>query len=125
MSKYNARETHVSPEDFEGVIPEYAKTGYRFDSKAEAQRYIELALLVRAGEITALELQPEYELIPKHKRDGKTVRAMKYKADFRYVDSNGDTVIEDVKGMKTQVYKLKKKLLLWRYPELNFVEVAA
>lgn len=96
--------------------------GIKFDSKKEAKRYAELKLLERAGEIENLELQPEYELQPKFRKDGVTYRAIKYRADFRYKD-HGKVVVEDVKGFKTDVYKLKKKLFEYRYPELTIKEV--
>ena len=83
--------------------------GRLFDSKAEAARWQELQLLERAGEIAELERQVEYELIPKQKGE----RAVKYIADFRYKDHEGETVVEDTKGVKTPVYILKRKLLLW------------
>ena len=82
--------------------------GRLFDSKAEAARWQELQLLERAGEITELERQVEYELIPKQKGE----RAVKYIADFRYVDHEGKVVVEDTKGVKTPVYILKRKLML-------------
>lgn len=82
--------------------------GRLFDSKAEAARWQELQLLERAGEIKELERQVEYELIPKQKGE----RAVKYIADFRYVDQDGKTVVEDTKGVKTPVYILKRKLML-------------
>lgn len=81
----------------------------QFDSIKEADRYIELKLLQRAGKIQDLELQPKFELIPKYKIGGRSVRKMEYVADFKYIE-NGKTVVEDVKGMKTEVYKIKKKL---------------
>ena len=83
--------------------------GRLFDSKAEAARWQELQLLERAGEITELERQVEYELIPKQKGE----RAAKYIADFRYKDHEGKVVVEDTKGVRTPVYILKRKLLLW------------
>ena len=82
--------------------------GRLFDSKAEAARWQELQLLERAGEITELERQVEYELIPKQKGE----RAAKYVADFRYVDHEGKTVVEDTKGVKTPVWIIKRKLML-------------
>ena len=82
--------------------------GRLFDSMAEAARWQELQLLERAGEITELERQVEYELIPKQKGE----RAVKYIADFRYVDNDGKTVVEDTKGVRTPVYILKRKLML-------------
>lgn len=81
-----------------------------FDSKHEADRYMELALLERAHMISNLKTQVPFEIIPKC---GKQ-RATFYVADFVY--SIGDRVIvEDAKGYRTDVYKLKKKLMKWRY----------
>ena len=110
-SKYNARPATVD--------------GTRFDSQAEAARYVELRLLLRAGKIDRLELQPVFELVKKFTtHTGEKIRAISYFADFQYVDlATGKTIVEDVKGMKTEVYKIKKKLLLWRYPEINFIEI--
>jgi len=108
VSKYRAVKTSVD--------------GIMFDSKKEAYRYAELKLLEKAGKISCMELQPEFVLMEGYRRDGKAVKAVKYVADFRYRE-NGNIVVEDVKGMKTPVYLLKKKLLLHRYPELDFREV--
>ena len=81
-----------------------------YDSKKEARRHRELLLLQRAGKITNLERQVKFELIPK--QDGE--RACTYVADFVYnlVDT-GERVVEDTKGFKTEVYRIKKKLMLW------------
>lgn len=79
-----------------------------FDSKAEAARYHELKLMEKAGLIEALELQPAYVLTVRNgERD---VSVGLYRADFRYWQG-GDVVVEDVKGMKTPVYQLKKKMV--------------
>lgn len=91
-----------------------------FDSQKEAQRYTELSLLEKAGVITQLELQKPFELIPKQKGE----RAVKYIADFYYFDNEKNCfVAEDVKGMKTQVYIVKRKLFKYRYPDILFMEV--
>lgn len=84
--------------------------GITFDSKKEAQRYQVLKMLERAGAITDLKYQVAFELIPK--QDGE--RAVKYIADFVYKE-NGKVVVEDVKGKRTQVYILKRKLMLERH----------
>ena len=81
--------------------------GITFDSKKESARYAELKLLARSGLIQNLRLQVPYELIPKQPGE----RAVKYIADFVYTE-NGETVVEDVKGVRTDVYRLKKKLML-------------
>ena len=97
--------------------------GIKFDSKLEAERYAQLKMMERAGAIRDLELQPEYELIPSFKKDGKTWRRTVYKADFRYILAEGDRIIiEDVKGSTaviTDVFRLKQKLFEYRYPELT------
>jgi len=84
--------------------------GIAFDSRAEANRYRELKLLERAGEITTLELQPRFTLMEGARVNGRKIRSITYTADFRYRD--GDTmVIEDVKGTETAVFRLKARLL--------------
>ncbi len=96
------------------------RDGHIFDSKKEAQRYTELSLLEKAGIITQLELQKDFELIPKQKGE----RAVKYIADFYYYDNEKNRfVAEDVKGMKTQAYIIKRKLFKYRYPDILFREV--
>lgn len=95
--------------------------GIKFDSKVEAERYAQLKILERAGVIRDLELQPEYELIPSFKKNGKTWRRAVYKADFRYILCEDDRmIIEDVKGsisVITDVFRLKQKLFEYLYPE--------
>lgn len=83
----------------------------KFDSQKEAERYFELKLMERAGLITGLARQQKYELIPKV----GSQRATYYIADFVYKDKEGNTIVEDTKGIKTDVYKIKKKLMKWRY----------
>ena len=103
--KYNAQPTEID--------------GIRFDSKREAQRYQELQMLAAAGEIHALQLQPRFELQPAFEdSQGKRHRAIHYVADFQYVE-NGSVIVEDTKGMETAVFKLKKKLFLFTYPDVE------
>ena len=101
--KYGAKKTKVD--------------GITFDSKAEAAYYSQLKLLKRAGVIVTLELQPTFELIPAyiHPTTGKKVRATVYKADFRITYKDGREEIIDVKGVRTEAYKLKKKLFEYKY----------
>ena len=84
-------------------------TGFVFDSKAEFIRWCELRIMERAGKISDLQRQVKYELIPKQKGE----RACTYLADFVYKDPNGDTVVEDTKGVRTDAYRIKRKLMLW------------
>lgn len=92
--------------------------GIAFDSGKEAKRYRELCLLAAGGSIAALVLQPCYELQPSFKRNGKTIRAITYRADFQYIE-NGRTIAEDVKGFKTKDFLLKAKMFQYRYPEIE------
>jgi len=96
--------------------------GIKFDSKKEARFYQNLKLLKAAGEVKDFELQPNFVLLEKDK-DRVTGRGIKYIADFKITYSNGSVEVVDVKGYKTQVYKIKKKLLLKKYPDINFREV--
>lgn len=91
--------------------------GIKFDSKRECERYKELKLLEKAKKIKDLRLQVKYTLIPKQLEKNKVIeRECSYIADFVYFDNElKQEVVEDTKGMKTDVYKLKKKLMLYIY----------
>lgn len=104
MSKFNNQKTEV-----DGIL---------FDSRKEAKRYYELKLLQRAGEISNLQLQVKYELIPKQANE----RACNYIADFVYQDKSGQIVVEDVKGRRTKEYVIKRKLMLYQHG-IRVVEV--
>ena len=96
----------------------------RFDSKLEARRYCELKLLQRANEIKNLRRQVTFELQPSYRKNNKTIRAINYIADFVYYDVKKDkTIIEDTKGFKTEIYKLKKKMFEYKYPDLEIKEI--
>ncbi len=105
--------------------------GIQFDSKREAARYQELKLLERAGVISFLQRQTKFQLIPDQhapsnavytkgprkgqRKPGKLLeKECSYIADFCYIQ-NGETVVEDAKGYRTEVYRIKKKLMLERY----------
>lgn len=109
--KYNAKKTAVD--------------GITFDSRKEAARYKELKALELVGKIDRLELQPRFVLMDGFRYEGKAIRKIEYIADFLYRDlSTYELVVEDVKGVKTDVYKLKKKLFLKHYGnEYKFKEV--
>ena len=100
-SKYRAKKTVVD--------------GITFASKKEAERYIQLRFLEKQGTIKGLQRQVKFVLIPKQvdKRTKKTIeRECAYYADFVYY-MHGEKIVEDVKGIRTDVYKLKRKLMLW------------
>ena len=93
--------------------------GHVFDSKAEARRYEELRTMEIIGYIRDLVLQPRYPLVV------NGYRVATYVADFEYYDKEKDmTITEDVKGVKTPAYKLKKKLV-WALHGVEIVEVTA
>ncbi len=103
------------------------KDNILFQSKKEADRYVELKLLVRANEIMMLILQPKYTLLHPFMYRGKKIGGVTYTADFEYVDkSNMQTIVEDVKShatRKEKSYVIKKKLFMSQNPGLDFREV--
>ena len=115
MSKYHSVRTVVN-----GIV---------FDSKKEARRYYELLCLERSKAICELQRQVKYILIPAQyeecdevykkgkmkgqKKRGRLIeRECSYIADFVYIE-NGVTIVEDCKGIRTEAYKIKKKLMLY------------
>lgn len=105
--------------------------GIEFDSRREMYRYMDLSFLVRAGAISDLKRQVAFELLPVQREkstkvykkgrkkgqpiEGKVIeKAVTYIADFVYKDNaTGQTVVEDVKGMRTKDYVIKRKLMLY------------
>lgn len=81
------------------------------DSEKEAIRCDLLNVLLRGGVISQLKQQPRIVLQRRFKIDEKKIRRIVYYADFSYIE-DGRNIIEDCKGFRTRVYKLKKKLLL-------------
>jgi len=76
-----------------------------FASKKECLRYQELKAAMKAGIIRDLRLQIPYQLIV------NGIHITNYVSDFCYIDGNGKEIVEDVKGFRTEVYRLKKKLV--------------
>ena len=101
--------------------------GIKFDSKKEKDRYITLKRLEKVGIIKELELQPKFLLLDTIHYKGKTYPKTYYKADFKYFDNEkGKYIVEDVKSpitAKDKVYRLKIKMLLTKYTDIEFVEV--
>ena len=92
MTKYHAKPTIID--------------NIRFASLAEARRYQELQYLLSGGEIADLVLQPKFHMMV----NGKKICT--YAADFQYtIPATGEVIVEDVKGMETPVFRLKRKLL--------------
>ena len=99
----------------------YNKKTNGYDSKKESIRASNLKILERAGSISDLKEQVVFELQPSFKLNGKTELSIKYIADFTYIQ-DGNYIVEDVKGFKTEVYKLKRKMLLFKYSNIKFIE---
>ncbi len=110
MSKYGNRKT--------------VKDGIPFDSIKEYARYCELSMLERAGQISNLQRQVKFTLIPSQRepdaegkrggvKRGKLIeRECSYVADFVY-EQGGERIVEDTKGFRTKEYIIKRKLMLW------------
>lgn len=92
--KYNNKKIHAA----DGI----------FDSQKEYRRWCDLKILEKAGQIQALDRQVRYELIPKMGKNRPTT----FIADFVYREK-GKVVVEDAKGFRTEVYRIKKKLMAW------------
>lgn len=94
-------------------------TRIRFDSKAEAAHFDELMARQKAGVIRNLKLQPEFTLQEAFMTpEGERIKAIRYRADFSYDAKDGDDwryVVEDVKGKKTDVYNIKRKMMLEKF----------
>lgn len=98
-----------------GAVPTEVD-GIRFDSKGEAFRYRELRMAERAYAIQDLELQPRFPLHVPGFHMGNLIKVSTYVADFRFVNRvNGEVVIEDFKGVRTPMYRLKKKWVEAQY----------
>lgn len=94
--KYNARKIEVD--------------GIRFDSKAEADYYLYLKYLQSINEVRSFYLQPVINLLPSFKYNGKTIRKMDYRLDFKVEYMDGKVEYIDVKGMATTDAKMKLKI---------------
>ena len=114
FSKYHAKKVYEYADGTHSTVKdESKKIVATFDSQGEFNRWLELRLMEKAGEIAALQRQVTFELVPNQKtKNGETLSAIKYKADFTYYE-NGTFIVEDYKGMKTDTYILKKKLMLY------------
>lgn len=128
LSKMRNRRCIVTPkleikvlEGTKEEIKELKKEGISFDSLKEGKRYIELKRLENAGRVKDLQLQVAFILQPGFKDCwGKKHRPINYVADFVYYDNDiGRKVIEDTKGYRTEIYKLKIKMLFFLFKEME------
>lgn len=112
MTKYHAQKTTVD--------------GITFDSRLEGERFQQLRLLEKADEITALVLQPEFQILRGfvNPDTGEKTRSRFYVGDFQYIDNaTNKMVVEDTKGMETAEFRLKWDLVKSLYPQYEFRKV--
>ena len=107
-NKYNARKTVMC--------------GHEFDSKREAEIYLDLLSRKQAGEIVRIAFQPQYTLLEGFKDNtGKNQKPITYTADFFVTYADGRSEVIEVKGVKTRDYILRKKLFLYRMRETDII----
>ena len=105
-NKYNNKKTIVD--------------GIKFDSEMESHYYLYLKHLKEIGEVVDFVLQPTYLLQEGFDLNGKRIRPITYKADFKVIYKDGHEEVIDVKGKLTEEFKIKRKMLLYRYRDINF-----
>ena len=109
MTKYHAKKTEI-----DGIL---------FDSKLEADRYLQLKFLKMAGEISDLKLQPELQIFQGYidPETGEHHKSRYYVGDFQYVDkAEHKVIVEDTKGIETADFRLKWDYVRSQYPEFEF-----
>ena len=94
--------------------------GIKFDSEMESHYYVYLKQLKEIGEVVDFVLQPTYLLQEGFDLNGKRIRPITYKADFKVIYKDGHEEVIDVKGKLTEEFKIKRKMLLYRYRDINF-----
>lgn len=112
MTKYHSRKTEIN--------------GIKFDSRLEADRYLQLAELKNAGKIRDLKLQPEFQIFQgwTDPETGERIKSRFYRGDFQYFEQkSGQAVVEDTKGVETADFRLKWDLVRSQYREFVFRKV--
>lgn len=110
MGRTRAKTTPKKPK-YNNVKESYGNI--KFDSKKERERFEELMFMREQGLISNLKLQHNFTLREGYTTpEGERIRGTVYKADFTYYDDRGNFIIEDVKGVPTDIYKLKKKMMM-------------
>lgn len=97
--------------------------GIVFASRAEANRYCELKMLMQTGIVKVFVRQPHFLLQEGYEKDGEWLGKLEYVADFLVCYADGRAEIEDVKGRRTRTYIDKRKLFERKYPQLKIIEV--
>ena len=101
MSKYNNKKCEYN--------------GIKFDSQMELKFYLHLLELQKDGIVRDIHLQPSYELLEAYEIEGKKVRPINYKADFKVIYTDGHEEVIDIKGFTTPDFLIKKKIFQHKY----------
>ena len=126
--RHESRVTHILEDDSQNVqkASKYRnkrfrdETGVWWDSIKEHRRYQELRLLETSGKIQDLQRQVKFDLLPAAIKDHKRLRPLRYVADFVYLE-DGARIVEDAKGFRPKLYKLKKRLM-WQLLGIDILE---
>ena len=97
--------------------------GIIFDSRMESRYYTHLKYQKEIGAITNFVLQPCFTLVPAYVKDGRKVQAITYSPDYEITYPDGRVEYIDVKGRSTEVFKIKRKLFDYYYPDLKLLLV--
>jgi hypothetical protein len=95
----------------------------KFDSMMEARYYLKLKKDVKEKQIIRFEMQVPFTIQPKFKKNGKTIRAIEYVADFVVYKNDGTKDVIDIKGKETVEFKLKHKLFEYKYSDLSLLVI--
>lgn len=106
MSKFHNKKTIV-----DGIL---------FDSQMESHYYLYLKELKEQGVVVDFKLQPVFILQEGFSKDGKRIQPIKYIADFEVTYNDGHVEIIDVKGKITEAFRIKRKILLYKYRDIDF-----
>ena len=106
MSKFHNKKTIV-----DGIL---------FDSQMESHYYLYLKELKEQGVVVDFKLQPVFILQEGFSKDGKRIQPIKYIADFEVTYNDGHVEIIDVKGKITEAFRIKRKILLYKYRDVDF-----
>lgn len=91
-----------------------------FDSQMESHYYLYLKELKEQGVVVDFKLQPVFILQEGFSKDGKRIQPIKYIADFEVTYNDGHVEIIDVKGKITEAFRIKRKILLYKYRDIDF-----
>ena len=123
-SKFGVNMTEKGKQD--RTYPDYyTNEPILFDSKLEKNYYVQVVNPgLEDGSIKKVERQVKYQLQPSFKKNGKSIRSIDYISDFTLTLTDGSVMVVDTKGQATADAKIKRKMMYYVHPELNFVWMA-